>query len=114
MYNNQTPYVDHNGGLDLGASLDYYFKFIGVGADFDHIHNSPKNKFSTNNLFQADGTTPLTNLTLNEEQITRMFWGIGSNFRYQNKSKKIVAELNTRVGLSNIKHLVKCPAKMGH
>lgn len=102
-YNNQTPYVDYKGGLDLGASLDYYFKFIGVGADFDYIHNSPKNKYPTNNLFQSDGTTPITALTLNEEQITRMFWGIGPNFRYQNKSKKIVVELNTRVGLSNIK-----------
>ena len=102
-YNNQTPYVDYNGGLDLGASVDYYFNFIGVGADFDYITNSPENRYPSINLFQSDGTTLVTDLTLTEEQITRMFWGIGPNFRYQNKTRKFVAELNTRIGLSNIK-----------
>ena len=102
-YNNQTPYVDYGGGLDLGASIDYYFSFIGVGADFDYINNSPENRYPTTNLFQSDGVTPLTNLTLSEEQITRMFWGIGPNFRYQTKNRKFVTELNTRVGLSIIK-----------
>lgn len=102
MYDNQTPYVDYEGGLDLGISVDYYFNFIGVGADFDYINNTPLNIYPTENLFQVDGTA-INNFNLDEEKISRMFWGIGPNFRYQTKTKKISIELNTRVGLSNIK-----------
>lgn len=103
MYDNQTPYVDYEGGLDLGISLDYYYKFIGLGIDFDYINNSPKNSYPTKNLFASDGITPIDDLILDEKAITRMFWGIGPNFRYQTKNRKFSAELNTRIGLSNIK-----------
>ena len=38
-YNNNTPYIDYNGGMDLGLSLDYYWNWFGLGFDFDYIKN---------------------------------------------------------------------------
>lgn len=102
IYDNRAPYVDYEGGLNLGASVDYYFNFIGIGADFDYIKNTAINQYPTENIFQADGVA-LTDLMLSENDITRMFWGIGPNFRYLTKNRKFSAEVNTRVGLSNIK-----------
>jgi hypothetical protein len=34
-YKNKTPYIDYKGGVDLGLSLDYYWNWFGIGADFD-------------------------------------------------------------------------------
>ncbi|WP_157972842.1 OmpA family protein [Aureibaculum luteum] len=101
-YNNDTPYIDYEGGLDLGLSLDYYWTWYGVGVDFDYIMNQPKSTYKTDNLFEADLSTPINTFTLSEDKITRMFYGIGPNFQYRTKSGKFTAELNTRFGLANI------------
>lgn len=101
-YNNNTPYIDYKGGLDLGISLDYYFNWFGFGADFDYIKNKPKSTYPTDNLYYTGGG-PITNLLLDEAKITRIFYGIGPNFQYRSQSNKFTAELNTRVGLASIK-----------
>ncbi|WP_179351542.1 OmpA family protein [Winogradskyella vidalii] len=102
-YKNNTPYIDYNGGLDLGLSLDYYWNWFGVGADFDYIINQPENVYPTENLFEPDLTTAINSFNLNEDKVTRMFYGIGPNFQYRTPSGKFIAELNTRVGLASIK-----------
>lgn len=101
MYHNNTPYIDYKGGLELGVSLDYYWHWLGVGADFDYIKNRPKSTFPTNNLFDVTGT-PLTQFNLNENGITRMFYGVGPDFQYRNPTGTFTAELNTRAGLGSI------------
>ncbi|RPD94098.1 OmpA family protein [Aureibaculum marinum] len=101
-YNNNTPYIDYDGGLDLGISLDYYWTWFGVGFDFDYIMNQPKSTYSTDNIFETDLVTPINSFNLTEDNITRMFYGIGPNFQYRTKSRKFIAELNTRVGLATI------------
>lgn len=101
-YNNDTPYIDYDGGLDLGVSLDYYWNWFGLGIDFDYIKNQPKSIFSTSNIFETDLRTPIDIFSLSEDKITRMFYGIGPNFQYRTKSGKFTAELNTRFGLANI------------
>lgn len=99
-YNNNTPYIDYKGGLSVGASLNYYWNWIGIGADFDYIKNKPKNTYPTTNLFA--GVNPITTFTLQEKGITRMFYGLGPSFKYQ-RNDKFSAELSLRAGLASIK-----------
>ncbi len=101
-YNNNTPYIDYNGGLDLGLSLDYYWNWFGLGFDFDYIKNQPESTYPTDNLFYAGGGQ-INNFILSEDDISRVFFGIGPNFQYRSQSRRFSAELNTRVGLASIK-----------
>ena len=102
-YNNNTPYIDYKGGIDLGLSIDYYFKWFGLGVDFDYIKNKPKSTYPTVDVFQTDMVTPITNFDLTENKITRIFYGIGPNFQYRSASRRFTTELNTRLGLASIK-----------
>lgn len=99
-FNNNTPYIDYKGGLALGASLDYYFKWFGIGVDFDYIKNRPKSAYPTNNLIYSG--SPLTSFNLYEAGITRIFYGIGPDFKFQ-KNDRFSIELKLRGGLASIK-----------
>jgi outer membrane protein OmpA-like peptidoglycan-associated protein len=99
FYNN-TPYIVYRGGLELGASVDYYWKWIGIGGDFDYINNRPKNKYPTENLVYEDSAMNISSLS--RDKITRIFYGIGPSFKYQ-KNNKFSAELKLRAGLASIK-----------
>lgn len=101
-YRNSLPYIDYKGGMDLGLSVDHYWKWFGLGIDLDYIKNKPKSTYPTDNLFNSL-STPLTSFSTLENSITRTFAGIGPDFRYQNQTGKFSAELNTRVGLAYIK-----------
>jgi outer membrane protein OmpA-like peptidoglycan-associated protein len=98
FYNN-TPYIVYRGGLELGASVDYYWKWIGIGGDFDYIDNHPKNKYPTQNLIYHDSPVAAFG---SRDPITRIFYGIGPSFKYQ-KNNKFSAELKLRAGLASIK-----------
>jgi len=86
-------------GLHLGTGLDYYWKWIGIGADFDYIKNSPSVTFDNTAFEEFDFQDSNTEAA----GITRMFYGIGPNFRYQPETRDFSIELNTRVGLGSIK-----------
>jgi outer membrane protein OmpA-like peptidoglycan-associated protein len=101
-YRNNLPYIDYKGGLDVGLSVDHYWKWFGLGIDLDYIKNKPKSVYPTDNLFNSL-SAPLTSFSTVENSITRTFAGIGPDFRYENKTGKFSAELNTRVGLAYIK-----------
>lgn len=101
-YNNNTPFIDYNGGLELGLSVDYYWKWFGLGLDIDYIKNSPESIFPTTNLFDFSGNA-LTDFSLSEDGITRIFYGIGPNAQYVSPSQKFKAELNLRAGLASLK-----------
>lgn len=101
-YLNNTPYIDYNGGIETGISLDYYWGWFGLGADFDYIKNSPESIYPTDNLLDFDGSR-FTSFNLSEDDITRMFYGIGPDFQYRSKSRKFRVEFNTRIGLGSIK-----------
>jgi outer membrane protein OmpA-like peptidoglycan-associated protein len=100
MYDNNTPYIDYKGGLELGASIDYYWKWFGLGADLDYIKNTPINTYPTTNLFF--GGSQVGNFNLTKDNITRIFYGIGPNFKYQ-KNNKFSIEFKLRAGLASIK-----------
>lgn len=101
MYDNNTPYIDYKGGFMAGASANYYWNWLGIGADFDFIHNTPKDTYPNSNLFTAGGT-PITGLLYTSTRITRMFYGIGPSFKYQ-RNNRWVGELFLRGGLSSVK-----------
>ncbi len=102
LFKNNVPYVKYKSGPEFGTSLDYYWNWFGLGFDFDYINNGTKNTYPIDNLFNSGGTA-LTSFTIREDKITRMFYGIGPDFRYLSNSRKFQAELNTRFGLSSIK-----------
>lgn len=102
-YKNNTPYIDYKGGIDLGLSVDYYWNWFGLGVDFDFIKNKPESTYPTSNLYEADRATPINTFNLSEDNISRMFYGIGPNFQYRNKMGTFTTELNTRFGLASIK-----------
>ncbi len=99
FYNNLTPYIDYKGGIEAGLSLDYYWNWFGIGADFDFIKNKPKNILRTDNLYLPSGDKG--KFSLFEQKINRTFVGIGPSFRYQ--ISDFLAELNLRVGAGSIK-----------
>ena len=101
-FKNNTPYIDYKGGLELGLSIDYYWNWFGIGVDFDYINNGTESTYPLTNLTTPSGL-PINSFTLQEDKITRMFYGIGPDFRYLSKNNKFQAELNTRIGLSSIK-----------
>jgi outer membrane protein OmpA-like peptidoglycan-associated protein len=101
-FNNNTPYIDYKTGLDVGLSADYYWGWFGMGADVDYIKNKPKSTYPTSNLVNA-ANLPLTSFSIIENPITRIFYGIGPDFKYQSSTGKFTTELNTRVGLASIK-----------
>lgn len=100
-FNNNTPYIDYKGGMEAGISLDYYWKWFGIGADFDYIKNKPKSIYPTTNL--NGGGIPITTFNLSEDKITRIFYGIGPSFKHENQQGNFVSELNLRAGLASIK-----------
>lgn len=97
-FNNNTPYIDYKGGLEAGLSLDYYWRWFGIGADFDYIKNKPESTYPIASISPAITTSSLT-----EGKITRTFYGIGPSFKHSSTSGKFIAELNTRAGLGSIK-----------
>lgn len=101
-YNNNTPYIDYRSGLMFGLSADYYWNWFGLGADVDYIQNTPENTFPTSSLLNASSVA-LNAFDLKEEKITRMFYGIGPDFKYQTKSKKWAVELTGRIGFGFIR-----------
>ncbi|WP_312762587.1 OmpA family protein [Epilithonimonas sp.] len=99
-YDNQTKFIDYKYNLNLGTSVDYYFNWIGLGIDFDYLKNTSKNTYPTENLY--NGTTPLSNINLNENNVERLFLGIGPNFRYVINDNLSLA-FKLKGGISNIK-----------
>ena len=98
-YDNQTKFIDYKYNLNLGTSFDYYFNWIGLGIDFDYLKNKPKNTYPTENVY--NGTTPLSNINLNENNVERLFLGIGPNFRYVINDNLSLA-FKLKGGISNI------------
>ncbi len=95
IYNNNTPYINYKGGPAAGASINYYWGWLGLGGDFDYIRNLPQSNYPT-------GAYASNALSLPEDKITRMFYGIGPSFKYQ-RNDRFAAELFLRGGLAHIK-----------
>lgn len=100
-YYNDTPFIDYNGGIEIGSSIDYYWKWYGLGFDFDFIQNKPKSTYPTENVYFPPIGGMVTKWGLQEQGITRMFFGIGPDFKYN--TGKFMAELNLRAGYGLIK-----------
>ncbi len=103
-YHNNLKYVDYDGGLALGMSVDKYWKWYGLGVDFDYITNTPNNTYPTTDLYieGISNVTPIPNADLIEDNISRMFAGIGPSLKYQSNNDRFVAEFTPRIGVANI------------
>jgi len=100
-YDYETPFIDHKGGLEAGTSLDYYWSWFGIGGDFDYIQNKPESTFPTSG-YRDRYEDPITQFTLTENKITRLFYGIGPDFRFLINPKSDF-EIKLRAGLSSVK-----------
>lgn len=101
MFDNNMPYIKYREGLALGLSADYYWRRWGAGADVDYIQNKPQSNYPTANLKNA-ALTPLTSFSLTENSVTRFFYGIGPNYKYQSVTGKFTTEINTRIGFVSV------------
>lgn len=104
-YNNDMPYIDYKGGLMGGISLDYYWKYFGIGIDGDYLRNRPQSTYPTDNLWYT-GVNPMlqvTGFSLIEESISRWFYGIGPGIRYINPRQNFSTQFHVRAGLAHIK-----------
>lgn len=99
-YDNQTQFIDYKYNINLGASVDFYFNWIGLGVDFDYLRNTTKNTYPTENLY--NGSASLSNINLMENKVERYFLGIGPNFRYIINDNLSLA-FKLKGGISNIK-----------
>lgn len=99
-YDNQTQFIDYKYNMNLGASVDFYFNWIGLGVDFDYLRNITKNTYTTENLY--NGSAPLSIINLKENKVERYFLGIGPNFRYIINDNLSLA-FKLKGGISNIK-----------
>lgn len=99
--NNDTPYIEYNGGFMSGISIDKYWDWIGVGLDADYLQTKPKSVYPTDNLYDGLGNL-LTNFSLSEKRLDRFFVGLGPSFKYQSRSNKFIGEINLRAGMTYI------------
>lgn len=99
-YDNQTKYVDYKPNLNIGTSVDFYFNWIGLGIDFDYLKNSPKNTYPSSDLY--NNSTRISNPSLNENDVNRIFIGAGPNFRWV-LNDEISLALKVKGGIANIK-----------
>ncbi|MEQ1745150.1 MAG: OmpA family protein [Saprospiraceae bacterium] len=95
-----SPYVKYRSGWSAGISADYYWDWIGLGADFDYLSNSTKNMYPMEDLVLF-GNEPFVDFYLEENQIDRYFFGAGLSLKYQ-FSADFSAELKVRGGVSSI------------
>lgn len=94
------PFIDYKGGFMAGLSVDYYFSWIGLGVDFDYIRNKPKNTYPTNLYDPYE--YKMTKFQTVEENINRIFYGIGPDFKFL-EGPKTDFEFKLRAGLASIK-----------
>jgi outer membrane protein OmpA-like peptidoglycan-associated protein len=104
-YENSSKYVAYKGGMMFGASVSHFWKNFGVGIDVDHITNKATNSMPLDNLFYpaAGGYTLITSTKIDENKIKRFFYGIGPEYRMQNKSGKLTTNLSARFGMASVK-----------
>lgn len=93
MYPKLTDKVKFTGGLMGGLSADYYWNWVGAGVDVDYIQNGITHSYTEPRAQSVEFT---------KKNVTRLFYGIGPDFRYLTPDNKISAELNLRGGLASI------------
>lgn len=106
LFKEDFQYIDYKGGLMGGLSINHYWKWIGVQADFDYIQNKPITNIGSTTNYYTDGpngvsTYPLDVIT-QRTKLTRMFTGIGPAFKLQSKNNKLTAELALMGGMGFI------------
>ncbi|MBU0941035.1 MAG: OmpA family protein [Bacteroidetes bacterium] len=104
-YKEDFKYIDYSGGIMGGVSVNHYWKWFGLQADFDYIKNSPKSNIN-NPSYDNGGVIPTAfdydDLSVTKNDITRMFAGAGPSFRYLSKNNKFQAEMSLLAGLGTI------------
>lgn len=104
-YKEDFKYIDYKGGFMGGISINHYWSWFGLQADFDYIKNSPKSNIN-NPFYENNGPIPTaiayTDVTVTKNDITRMFVGAGPSFRHLSKNNKFQAELSLLAGLGTI------------
>ncbi len=106
LFKEDFQYIDYKGGLMGGLSINHYWKWIGVQADFDYIQNKPVTNISNPANYYTTGPKGITTYPLDvftqRKTLTRMFTGIGPAFKLQSKNNKLTAELALLGGMGFI------------
>ncbi|MBL7795789.1 MAG: OmpA family protein [Saprospiraceae bacterium] len=95
-----SPYIQYKPGFSAGVSADYYWKWFGLGADFDYMANASRSIYPTDDLYLLM-TEPFENFYLEENRIERFFLGGGFSLKLQ-PTNNFSTELKIRGGVSSI------------
>ena len=109
LFDEDFKFIDYKGGFMGGISINHYWNWFGLQADFDYMKNSPSS-VGLENLDYAENNGPVgppiilsySDLATQKKDITRMFAGFGPAFRYLNQTRKFQAELSLLGGIGFI------------
>lgn len=92
-------------GFNAGASFDKYWNWLGAGIDIDYLQNEKPQYTSANDFTTYMTAQPYvlgTDYSIQESasKLTRVFAGIGPDFKYQTNNNKWTGELNLRAGVT--------------
>ncbi|TDG37638.1 hypothetical protein EZJ43_00650 [Pedobacter changchengzhani] len=92
-------------GFNAGASFDKYWNWLGAGIDVDFLQNQKPEYTAANDFTTYMTAQPYIlgtdyNIQANATKLTRIFAGIGPDFKYQTVDNKWTAELNLRGGVT--------------
>ncbi len=106
LFKEDFQYIDYKGGIMGGLSINHYWKWIGVQADFDYIQNKPISNIGNTTDYFTDGPTGIStyplDVTTQRTKLTRMFTGIGPAFKLQSRDNKFTTELALMAGMGFI------------
>ncbi len=106
LFKEDFQFIDYKGGIMGGVSVNHYWKWIGVQADFDYIQNKPISNIGNTTDYYTDGPKGITTYPLDvmtqRTKLTRMFTGIGPAFKLQSKNNKFTTELALMGGMGFI------------
>ena len=64
LFKEDFQYIDYKGGLMGGLSVNHYWKWIGVQADFDYIQNKPVTNIESPTTYFTNGPTGISTYAL--------------------------------------------------
>ncbi len=108
-YDEDFEYIDYDGGLDVGLSVNKYWSNWGFQFDFDYISNSPVEDNLLNPLYidEAIGSNGFLVGVLGQKQvkkndISRTYFGIGPSYKYQSKSNQFIIDFAMTAGIGRV------------
>lgn len=102
-YDTDFKYIDYDGGLMGGFSINKYWGWFGLQADVNYIQNKPIGTLESVMYDDFNSGVTSYNIDYQKDNITRIFYGIGPSFQLYSKNQKFSFEAAALVGYGTVK-----------